>query len=294
MSELLDSHEYRAWHADVLRLYQAFFNRTPDTGGAAYWIDKYEDGSSLDDIAWGFSNSTEFQNQYGSTLANSEFLTIVYSNVLGRAPDQEGFNYWLGQMNGGLTQHGVVRWVVANQEFITNYPFSATAAPLADYLLSIKTLAGTTGEISVTRTEGPHDEYNYDECTTARVWPKNSELVAFDLVGEKSLFEFGYEFSTVAAAEAFVNKTKQIPTACASYQNYAVSEIAVPALGHDVVGHHFIDRSNRSGSEHWKQIVIRIDRLVIYVIVVANLPTSVDEVVQFATLATDHAISSAG
>ncbi len=109
MTELLDSPEYRAWHADVLRLYQAFFNRAPDVAGSIYWIDKYEDGSTLDDIAWGFSNSTEFQNQYGSTLPNSEFLTIVYSNVLGRDPDQEGFNYWLGQMNGGLTQHGVVR-----------------------------------------------------------------------------------------------------------------------------------------------------------------------------------------
>ena len=47
--------------------------------------------------------------------------------MLGREPDQEGFNCWLDQITKGLTQHGVVRWVVANDEFIGRYPYEALA-----------------------------------------------------------------------------------------------------------------------------------------------------------------------
>ena len=104
-------------HADVLRLYWAFFNRDPDLGGALYWLQINNDGNSLDVIADNFALSKEFSNAYGS-IADREFLEVVYQNVLGREYDQEGFNYWLALLEGGeLTRGGVVRWVAANNEF---------------------------------------------------------------------------------------------------------------------------------------------------------------------------------
>lgn len=119
-------------HSDVLRLYRAFFNREPDHVGARYWLDQYRDVRTyenphekvLDDFAWSFKASTEFQDQFGDSQSNSEFLAIVYTNVLGRDPDTDGFDYWLSQMNAGLTQHEVVRWVAANDEFKTHYPYN--------------------------------------------------------------------------------------------------------------------------------------------------------------------------
>jgi serralysin len=36
---------------------------------------------------------------YGQSPTNAEFLTKVYTNVLGRTPDQGGYDWWLNQLN---------------------------------------------------------------------------------------------------------------------------------------------------------------------------------------------------
>ncbi len=124
LQELTDSPRYfEVTDGPVLRLYRAFFNRDADVAGARYWIDLHRGDTTLEDLAWGFSNSEEFTDRYGSDLSNSEFLTILYSNILGRTPDTAGFDYWLGEMNNGLGKDGVVRWITANAEFIDRYPY---------------------------------------------------------------------------------------------------------------------------------------------------------------------------
>ncbi len=120
--------DYSQSDADTLRLYRAFLNRNPDPLGSVYWITQTRTGATLDDLAWGFAQSDEFVAAYGP-LSNEAFLTVLYDNMLGRIPDLPGFQYWLGQMNQGLAQHGVVRWIVANQEFIDNFPFDAVPPP---------------------------------------------------------------------------------------------------------------------------------------------------------------------
>ncbi len=136
LEELLASPEYLSDdHADVARLYQAFFNREPDVGGLSYWIDVFEDGTPVDELSWLFSNSPEFQLTYGTDLTTAEFLEIVYTNVLGRTYDQEGFDYWLGEMNGGLLRHQAVFFIVQGQEFKNNYPFTGTAPDVRDALI---------------------------------------------------------------------------------------------------------------------------------------------------------------
>lgn len=116
------SEEFLPEHADVLRLYRAFFNREADVDGAKYWIDQYDSGATLDDITWSFANGTEFQTQYGN-VSNAQFLTIAYNNILGRPYDQAGFDYWLAQLDSAvLTQPGVIRWMAASQEFRVRRP----------------------------------------------------------------------------------------------------------------------------------------------------------------------------
>lgn len=124
IQDIANSPEFTTTHADVLRLYWAFFNRDPDTAGAQYWIDVSNQGYTLDLIAEQFAVSQEFENRYGST-SNEDFLRIVYFNVLGRAADLSGYNYWLGQMAGGLSRGGVVRWIAANNEFIAQHRYPA-------------------------------------------------------------------------------------------------------------------------------------------------------------------------
>ncbi|MEZ5229973.1 MAG: DUF4214 domain-containing protein [Acidimicrobiales bacterium] len=128
LDEILGASDYRESDANLLRLYRAFFERTPDVVGAKYWIQQARFGASLDTIAESFAASTEFANTYGN-VGDERFLEIVYTNVLGRGYDQGGFNYWLGQVRAGLTRGGVVRWVAANDEFIGRYPFAPVAQP---------------------------------------------------------------------------------------------------------------------------------------------------------------------
>ncbi len=102
-----DSPEFQGTIAPVTRLYFAYFNRIPDLFGFEYWLAAYRSGTSLNDISQAFASSPEFIATYGS-LDNTQFVTLVYQNVLGRAPDAPGLAYWVGQLNGGFMTRGQV------------------------------------------------------------------------------------------------------------------------------------------------------------------------------------------
>lgn len=89
----------------IYRLYKATFNREPDLGGLSYWIAQADKGiksavAMAEDFVW----SNEFQELYGITTKDnygtgsdvSQLVTGFYDNVLGRAPDQGGLNYYSG------------------------------------------------------------------------------------------------------------------------------------------------------------------------------------------------------
>ncbi len=114
---------FNADHADALRLYFAFFDRSPDLEGAKHWIAAIDAGATLDEVAHYFSLSQEFINTYAGTT-DDEFITAVYQNVLDREPEQEGFDYWKNLLETEqLTRWGVVRFVAANQEFENSHRF---------------------------------------------------------------------------------------------------------------------------------------------------------------------------
>ncbi len=91
----------------VVELY-TIFGRAPDAGGLQYWVQGLIGGDSLTTIAASFLASPEGQRIYGtavgtSSTANIAFLDTAYENVLGRAPDTGGEQYWLGQLNTGIS-----------------------------------------------------------------------------------------------------------------------------------------------------------------------------------------------
>lgn len=83
------------------RIYQAAFNRTPDLAGLGYWIGQMDKGQTLGDVAKSFVASAEFHTLYGDNPTNQQVITAYYQNVLHRAPDQAGMDYWLGQLASG-------------------------------------------------------------------------------------------------------------------------------------------------------------------------------------------------
>lgn len=125
LASLTTAYDFVESDADLLRLYWAFFGRSPDVVGAQYWISQSRAGLSLDDIAYNFAASVEFQLRYGA-VNDHEFLDILYRNVLGRRYDTAGFNYWLGLIDQGMERSETVRWIAANTEFVLAHPYPSS------------------------------------------------------------------------------------------------------------------------------------------------------------------------
>jgi hypothetical protein len=89
------------------RIYQAAFNRAPDTGGLGFWINAMDNGMGLEEVSANFIGSVEFQATYGG-LDNRQFVTQIYQNVLHRAPDAGGLAFWQGQLDSGTWSRATV------------------------------------------------------------------------------------------------------------------------------------------------------------------------------------------
>ena len=92
----------------VYRLYQAAFHRTPDVGGVGDWTQGMNNGMTLNQVATGFINSAEFKALYGNNPTNSEFVTLLYNNVLHRAPDTAGYNDWMNGLAPGTSREDLL------------------------------------------------------------------------------------------------------------------------------------------------------------------------------------------
>jgi len=80
------------------RLYQAAFDRSPDAGGLGYWIKRMDDGTQLRTVAHEFIASQEFRDKYGANPSVEDYVDKLYHNVLHRAPEKEGYEWWVATM----------------------------------------------------------------------------------------------------------------------------------------------------------------------------------------------------
>jgi hypothetical protein len=103
----MGSSEYTNRVPPIARLYFAAFQRIPDYGGLLYWVNVHAQGTPLATIADAFATSPEFLATYGA-LSNEAYVTLLYQNVLGRAPDAGGLAYWVGQLDSGTKTRGDV------------------------------------------------------------------------------------------------------------------------------------------------------------------------------------------
>lgn len=101
----------------VRRLYAAYFRRESDSSGLNHWVTERDRGVALEAISAHFSSSSEFNSTYGN-LTDREFVTLVYQNVLGRSPDEEGYRYWLNRLATDLDRGGLMVGFSEGTEFI--------------------------------------------------------------------------------------------------------------------------------------------------------------------------------
>lgn len=90
---------------NVVELYIAYFNRAPDAMGLNYWGTEFSKGYTLPEMAESFFVQSETRSTYEAALDADgnltdvpAFVAAVYTNVLGRTADQNGFDYWVNEL----------------------------------------------------------------------------------------------------------------------------------------------------------------------------------------------------
>lgn len=99
----------------IVELYIAYFNRVPDANGLAYWIDQLKGGQTIEQIGTSFyAAAVQFSSLtgYNSAMSNSDFVKLIYQNVLGRsgstAPPEADVNYWSASIASGKATRGTL------------------------------------------------------------------------------------------------------------------------------------------------------------------------------------------
>lgn len=92
----------------VWRLYGAAFGRGPEASGLSHWAGALDSGAvALPGVAGAFVGSAEFAGRYGR-LDDASFVSRLYANVLGRAPDDAGLQAWTAQLAKGVSRAEVL------------------------------------------------------------------------------------------------------------------------------------------------------------------------------------------
>lgn len=96
-------------------IYQNVLNREPDPEGLDFWTEELTSGRrSRGQVMVGFSESPE----YRQLQRNPVYVTMVYVGLLRRAPDPDGFDYWVGAMSSGLSGQVLIQTFLSAEEYV--------------------------------------------------------------------------------------------------------------------------------------------------------------------------------
>jgi len=118
------STQHKETTTDVLsiaRLYQAALGRQPDQAGLTYYVNKFNAGTSVNDLSNGFLHSPEFTAKFGNvdTVSTTSYIKALYENVLGRSPGQSEVDYYVGAASSGESRDLMLQHFSASPENVT-------------------------------------------------------------------------------------------------------------------------------------------------------------------------------
>ncbi len=102
-------------YGEVYRLYETTLGRAPDAGGLASYMGALQGGASVASIVQDFIGSQEYLDDFG-TMSNTQFVTELYQNGLGRSPDAGGLQTWVNALGAGLSRASVALAVSDSSE----------------------------------------------------------------------------------------------------------------------------------------------------------------------------------
>ena len=101
--------------AFTVRFYNIILDREADPGGLDFWVGQLRDKKATGvDIAKFFFNSEEYKSKNPS---DADFINAVYKTMFDRVADTEGFNYWLGLLNQGVSRDEIIEKMADTPEF---------------------------------------------------------------------------------------------------------------------------------------------------------------------------------
>lgn len=143
---------------ELAEMYAAYFNRAPDAVGLYFWADKLAEGLKLSQAAELFFDQDETRALYTDPSNVDEFVTSVYLNVLGRAPDADGFAFWKGVLERGEVSQGTfVLEIIGgakNGGSLADVQYLSQKTDLGLYFSAIRGMSDTDDAKSVFQTFG--------------------------------------------------------------------------------------------------------------------------------------------
>jgi hypothetical protein len=115
--DIATSPEYRSNFVQFIYAY--FLGRPADPGGLASWVGALNAGWSDQQVVEGIMDSAEFYAHAGGTPGS--FVTAIYGDLLGRAPDPGGLASWVGLLNAGASRGAVVGGILYSNEYETKF-----------------------------------------------------------------------------------------------------------------------------------------------------------------------------
>jgi Domain of unknown function (DUF4214) len=119
-SQFFESAEFGQRGLFIIKVYSAVLGRMPEYAGFRYWVSVLNSGVDPLAVVGGFIGSPEYQQRFGNP-DNGGFVTLMYQNVLGRAPDPQGLAFWTNELNTGLqTRTTLMYSFIISAEFDNN------------------------------------------------------------------------------------------------------------------------------------------------------------------------------
>jgi hypothetical protein len=111
-----------AERALITHYYESILRREPDTAGLDFWQGEAERvvglGANVNETWYAMAMAFFASPEYASFGRDSgSYLTDLYNTFFDRAPDADGFSYWMGQMAAGMPRESVLLQFLFSPEF---------------------------------------------------------------------------------------------------------------------------------------------------------------------------------
>jgi hypothetical protein len=167
---------YSPERVKVAQLYACFLRRCPELAGLDFWAGKLREGWTVGQIAQLLIESPEGQTLYGS-LTNEQYVTAMYSQLLNRAPDQAGFDYFVGLLNNGAGRGTIF---ASTMEYIAAYTGNDAGTILERQYVDNKTNVAMYYAVAM-QMDGNHVELARAALVGITSDPQSAEVAKTDL-----------------------------------------------------------------------------------------------------------------